>query len=127
MVQSGGVHGAGALHVLQGSAVSAFPRPARLSQQWQRVRRQYAGSIAAHSRLDVDFQRRGTPAQLRAHATVAVDDVQLLPVLSHVPFSTANRTLRTVFRVPTAADLIVLGSPGALLPADSPFCYFKNF
>ena len=37
MVQSGGVHGAGALHVLQGSAVSAFPRPARLSQQLDRA------------------------------------------------------------------------------------------
>jgi len=112
----------GALAILQAApttAVSAFTRAHALSATWQRVRRLYPGAIAAHSRLSVDFHRVGTPEQLRQHATIALDDLQLLPVLSHVPCARHDSSLRTVLYVPSAADLIVLGMPAALeSPAD---------
>jgi hypothetical protein len=108
------VHGALAILQSPTATVSVFTRAHTLSAAWRRVRRLYPGAIASHSRLSVDFHRVGTPEQLRQHATIALDDLQLLPVLSHVPCARHDNSLRTVLYVPSAADLIVLGMPTAL-------------
>lgn len=107
------IHGALAILQAPTTTLSVFTRAHALSAAWQRVHRLYPGAIAAHSRLSIDFHRVGTPEQLRQPATIALDDLQLLPVLSHVPCARHDSSLRTVLYVPSAADLIVLGMPTA--------------